>query len=328
LERETSGVPKGETLSSALATAFQADVDGTVVRDNWRHRVADHPTDTAFKRLANNILIEDDFVFGNLCVYSPGNLQAMLQLSGDDHRDLAEVLSELGVREAPAPEGHEFLHGMAYWLVTGDHVLAIQHQSLQVKALEEYFGWLLAERSGGFKNGSQIILKTVFDRNAVGGDLGEIKEVQVGGVVHPRVAESTGDVVEIDKQTSLGERTARFGKAREILESILGIDEADNLLRKMPEEAALEVAVRFSYRSKKRKLSRQALSDLAVGLRNLPDGEVTTSGKHGKSKGDDVRLSMARSVPLLAEGSTLLDLNGVFEVLKSTYLRFVEDDLI
>lgn len=60
-------------------------------------------------------------------------------------------------------------------------------------------------------------------------------------------------------------------------------------------------------------------------LRNLPEGEITVVGKHGRMTGKDVRLSYPASI--LRQGS-LLDPEDVVRALRQAYTHFVENGKI
>ena len=65
-----------------------------------------------------------------------------------DQAPLDAVLEAFDIAEAAPPAGHEYLHGICYFLAIGDHFYQIQSTSLQVVALEEYLTWFLREKTG------------------------------------------------------------------------------------------------------------------------------------------------------------------------------------
>ncbi|UWU88166.1 hypothetical protein N2605_17495 [Bradyrhizobium yuanmingense] len=239
-----------------------------------------------------------------------------------------EALRDVEIAERPPIKGEDYLRGIAYWLVAGNHLFVVQHTSIQTKAFEEYFKALL-DGAGVTAEADKFALRAVFNKTIVGGDLEEITAVEVGGILSqgpPEIITMEGKVVE--EQETLGRQTSRFDKALDVLKAVFGAPDAERILKEIPKEAELEVEVRFGYKTKRRGVSRAALEDIARSARNLPDGEVTAFGKDGKQIGDDLRLSMPMPFALLREHGALLDLDDARTQLMRVYQRFVEDGKI
>ena len=314
-------------LSEALAQALEhRHTDGSRIRDNWRHRVAQVPNIVDHFRFLNDSHHDGEIFFGVTCLYSPNQLQPLIERNPD--------ASVLDISELRAPNGTEYLHAISYWLAIRDHFFIVQHLSLQSKALEEYLTWLLRDQTQIIGDDHYVQLQAIFDRNQVGGDLGDIKSVEIGGLVPetvraPRSAEPLDQVVEVTAREAIGERMVQtFEKAREILETAIGPMATQQIIEKMPEEAALEVNVNFGYRSKKRRFSKEFMSDLEASLRNMPDGEVRVQSNLGKIVGDDARLQTVMPIKLLRENSSLLDIEDALGQLKEVYRRFLVDGRI
>lgn len=101
--------------------------------------------------------------FGDLTVYTRGFMQALLKNESD--------AAMLPVEQQPPPTGSEYIHSMMYWLVVGNHVMTIQSRSLSTKHLEQYYTWLLRDRTTQMAKNGQIFLTAKFDSGEVGGDL-------------------------------------------------------------------------------------------------------------------------------------------------------------
>jgi hypothetical protein len=121
----------------------------------------------------------------------------------------------------------------------------------------------------------------------------------------------------------VGERRSWGERAVEVLRAIMN-NEADvqNLLQSIPQDADLDVSVHIGYKTKRRRVSRAPMQQ---ALRNLPDGEITAVGKHGRLTGNDIRLSFP--VRVLSTGS-LLDPTDVRAKLRAAYDYFVENGKI
>lgn len=327
-----------ETLSNRIAAALNQQLpDGSTVRGRVVNRVwSANQEDT--KRALNNFYIHDDYVFGTLCTFSPGEMQALLRLIGDEEQprqsDLAQALQEWDIAEQTAPEGHEYLHGMAYWLAIDDHFYVIQHSALQAKAIEEYFTWLLRDKTGVIGADGMVMLQVVFDRAQLGDD--DLNSIHVGGLVPETVRAAPAalpgapvetESVESEVRESIADRLqASFTRGKKIIEDLLGPLEAQRIIESVPPEAALDVSVNIGYRATKRKLKRAFMGELARGLRNIADGEIQVLGKNGTAKGDDARLSMDMNIQKVSDGSSLLDLEDTRNQMLEVHRRFLHDE--
>ncbi|MCM5554114.1 hypothetical protein M4J39_13045 [Pleomorphomonas sp. NRKKF1] len=332
-----------ESLASAISNALEKPMgSGDTLRSKASHRMTSFPNATENKLLLNNIHInrEEDLVFGNICLFLPGDMQAILDLVSKDeeHRSLDEVLSELSIYEMKAPEGSEYVHAITYWCAIGDHFYQIQHQALSTGPIQDYLNWMLCEKSGYLHPGNRIVLKSVFDREQMGADLGDIKEIQIGGIVpetipqETRLAPYTEDEAKIREYTEtrgLGDRiVSSFNSAKKILDDLLGPLKAQQLIDQMPSEAALEVRVSIGYRAQRRRIDKQFMRNLESGLRDLPDGQIRVKGKDGEFLGSDARLSLDMNVKRMGTSSSLLDLEDVLRQFKEVHRRFLFDGRI
>ena len=320
------------TLFEALSRALEHNhPDGRRIADNWRLRLAAVPNHDNHFRFLNDFHKDDEVFYGNTCLFSPGLLQALIEEDPE--------ASVVDIAEKRAPDGTEYLHAIAYWLAVRDHLFIVQHVSLQAKAMEEYLTWLLRDQTPTIAGNHYVQLQAVFDRNLVGGDLGDIRSIEVGGLVPETIKAEPAGVplregapareIEYEVRERLVERVVRgFSKARDVLEAVVGPMETQRLIETIPDEAALEVNVNIGYRAKKRKFSREFMSNLEAGLRNLPDGEVRIRSNAGKIVGDDARLQTVMPVKLIRENSSLLDNEDALNQLKEVYRRFSADGRI
>lgn len=252
------------TLSQAIFTALETKLpDGSRVRHRVRNRTTEAPNVENTLRALNHAYPTKDYVFGTVCSFSPGQLQALVQPDDGSLEEIPDdMLHTWEISERQAPTGSEYLHGQTYWLAVGDHFYQIQHTSIQVKAMEEYLTWLLRDKSMVISKEYYVELKSTFDRAQVG-DIGDVSAIEVGGLVPETVRPpepsdaNLGKDVEIDtRETLIDKVTAGFAKGREILDQLLGPVQAQRIIEAMPQDAALDVTVNIGYRAKKRKLKR------------------------------------------------------------------------
>ncbi|MGC4252657.1 MAG: hypothetical protein QM605_14625 [Sphingobium sp.] len=234
----------------------------------------------------------------------------------------------LPVEQQPPPEGREYIHSMMYWMAIGNHVMTIQSRSLTTKHLEQYLTWLLTERTSQMNANGHVLLTAKFDSDEVGGDLEDVKEIIVGGTgaveaAPARLPHEPAQEREVDQHVDVGARRSWGERAIDVLRAIMN-NEADvqELLESIPEGADLDVSVHIGYKTRRRRVSRAPMQQ---ALRNLPDGEITAIGKHGRLTGKDIRLSYP--VRVISTGS-LLDPNDVRAKLRSAYDYFVENSKI
>jgi hypothetical protein len=135
-------------------------------------------------------------------------------------------------------------------------------------------------------------------------------------------------VVEVEERERLGGGLLGFDKGKKILEELYGDVRAQQMLDAVPAEASLEVSVNIGFRSKRRKLQKQFMNDLAAGLRNLPDGEVTVRTRNGTSKGADARLFLDLSIQRVSDTSGLLVLDDARDQMLEVHRRFLHDGKI
>ena len=195
------------------------------------------------------------------------------------------------LKDLTAPGGTDYLHGIAYWLVQGDHCYIVQHARARTRALEEYFTWLLRDISQTV--GGPVTLQAEFDVSHVGGDLGDVNSIELRGLAPETVADGpdSGLPVEVvERRRSLADRMAPFTKALDVLKAALGAVETDRLMRRVSDDAALQVMLNISYLAKSRKVNKTGMRDLGVALRNLEDGEVRVRAKDGTIRSNEARL--------------------------------------
>ena len=328
LVRKGAGIASGKTLSRAIREALDGQHhSGERYKENWRHRLTLSPDDSNQQRLANDVHTDAATAFGNLCVFTPGDLQSLIDPA-------ATSGSSASVGELIAPGGNEYLKGMAYWLIVGDHCYIVQHVAVRTRALEEYLTWLLREAQAVSPQGT-IVLQTAFDAASVGGDLDNVHSIEIGGLAPETIEDddagaprSVALTAEVEERKTLGRERAPFGKAMNIVSELLGPLAAEEILAKVPTEAALEVMVNIGYRAKRRKMDRTTMGELATRLRNIDDGEVTVRGKDGRVRGDSVWLQQQMPFKLVRANGNLLDLKDARNQLIKVHRRFLEDGKI
>ena len=105
LVRNADIFPAG-TLRDRIAAAMDTTLpNGTLVRQRASNRLAPVPGQAGYERMLNTYHEEGQYVFGTVCLFSPGQLQALLKVAdeGEGHQNLADVLEQLEIAETAAP---------------------------------------------------------------------------------------------------------------------------------------------------------------------------------------------------------------------------------
>ena len=304
-----------QSLSGAIAQALNVRRGGVRLADDWKLRIAPVSGGSEQRRLVNNVHVDEKSVFGCLCAYTAAEMQTFIAT----HRAQGQA-SNVPLEDIPAPSDGDFLHGIAYWLIIGNHCYIVQDARVRTKALEEYLTWLLLGENALVAK--PVILQAKFDTGDIGGDLGDIKNIEVGGLVPGTPAR------EAEKLRSLGKRTAPFSKGIRLLEELLGRIEANQLLEMVPSDADLKVVLQVFYKTRTRQVDRIAMDELATALRNMDDGDVRVRAKDGSLHSDEARLHTSMTFRRVHDNGNLLELSDTRDKLMEVHRRFRYDDKI
>lgn len=312
--------------------------EGARVRDRYALRIQNSEPDNFLANIFNDNGVEGPLVaFGDIVHFTKGHMQAVLQMSD-------QSLPQLTVAQMAAPKSSEYIHSQMFWMAKGDHVFVIQSTSLQTEALERYLNWLLSTYVSNWTG--EVILAAKFDSEEVGGELDDVREIIIGGALGGTQAAAEKREAALAPVTkniaTTGDVMTRAGSGSEmvrgVLEALLNNDSAaaDRVLESVPADAELQVQVHIGYRTNRRSIDRAPLKDLEVGLRNIPDSQLSVRGK-GAKKGHDgsVRLHHNASVKLIEAGKkssriagSLLDPEDVLRAMWQAYSTMMADGKI
>ena len=296
------------SLQAAIEQALSAVRNGGPMRDHVDRRAQDE--DPVYGTVVLNEKDEaPTHFFGELVRFEKGAQLALLSMGGGGRTyDLVQ---------AQAPENHEPLKGVLYFMVTGNHVMFIPGE-ISSGRLERYLRWLLSRAANVITQSAGVVLAA------------EI-EVAEGAVPLPlieRVAYSPqpfrpgdfdqngmqlGPIAGTERQEVSTQRTVQVLRAA-------GADETD-IQRLISEKTDVEVTLEISFKTG---WKRKAIDMGAVGrlFRNVEPDELTLSGPQGaRMQGNLVRLSYQAEV--LTVGS-LLDWRDAARKLYEAYTHFVQ----
>jgi hypothetical protein len=320
-----------QTLETLVRGAMDSSSDeGVPLKSRYLARLYTAGSDNFFVNTYHDGSGATSLVFGDILHFTKGHLQALC-------RTADQSAASVPVQQMKAPEQSEYVHSQMFWMVKNDHVFVVQSMSLRTAELEQYFDWLLKNRTNQIPATQSVILDAKFDENVVGSDLGDIQEIVVGGVASaPATAPDDEESERISEVTHRGQidtgRTTGRATATEVLRVLLGGDaNVISLMQAVPADAELSVQVHIGYQTKKRKVDRMALRQLETGLRNLPDSQLAVKLKGARVAADGtIRLHHNASIRLIKaqDGDnqiigSLLDPTDVLHAMVDAYSNFV-----
>lgn len=316
---------RGTTLEKEVRRALAAkQANATLaLKDDFRLRVWSPPSgDSLF---LNQNQDGGPYMFGDLVHFTQGHMQAL-------YEHVKTAAPSASIKQMRAQNG-EFIHSMLFWYIRGNHVFVLQGRTARTAELEIYLSWLLAELAKTMPAPLNIILRSKFTPEAIGGTLQEIEEINIGGTL--RQSERTTVVPEVETKTRVveEEHQAREFKAggrslvRDVINAITGGDTtSDDFLNKMDPKAELTVRVTIGYKAKRVRVDSKPLRDLEVGLRNIPDAEVSVKGHGGKMTPlGELQLSYKTTVDVK---DSLWSPESVLQAFNRAYLEWTESGRI
>lgn len=326
-----------DSLEQLVRAAMSATVNGIQISGRYLERLNTVGSDNYFINTYCDGTESTTLVFGDILHFTKGHLQALCNTADDS-------AAFVPVEQMKAPEQSEYVHSQMFWMIKGDHAFVVQSMSLRTAEFEQYLDWLLKIKTNKLPATFPIVLNARFDEDVVGGDLSDIQEIIVGGVVATPTSmpDDAGGVIENTTEiTQHGQidtgRSTGWATATAILRELLGGDaNVETLMRAVPPDAELNVQVHIGYQTKKRKVDRIALRQLETGLRNLPDGQLQVRAKGTRIATDgSIRLHHDASIRLIKKQdgenqiiSSLLDPTDVLRAMNEAYNTFVANGKI
>lgn len=327
----------GSTLEELLRRALGAAAPGGVPL--W-HRPEDRifslGDSDARQVVLNKVADQQTAVVGEMCLAQERDLQPLLE-----HKARAVQLSRLtkatvfDLDERGAPNGTQFIRGMAYWLAIGNHLFFLKTYSMTPALIEDYLDWLLRRQTSTISGAAAINLQAEFDRSVVGGDLGEIRGLKLSGGSQMRVvpAVQAGPDGEQPAKTratvrKVADRFLQSSAAEKVVEAIFGHAKTEQLKSALGEGEYLSVNTSIKVRGRRTDHGRNAFRDVIKTVDGLADTKVEVEGKYGKSVNGEAILRTRMPFELPDEGGNLLLFDNVADQLHEVYSRFVKDGKI
>jgi hypothetical protein len=299
---------KGETLQKVLTRACETGTGNVGLgADPSKRQCTDNAEYGTL--LLNYFDPQDKFFFGEIVRFEPGADLPLVNMRAS--------AKSYNLTQAKAPEGHEAIRGLYYFMAIGDHVLVLEGDLSSSRA-EKYLTWLLKDKAKLVADSTQLFLDAEIQAQTADMQLKEIETV----VLRPRpISESTAEVVE--RTTGQARLDVSGTNTFEVLRAA-GFDETGihNLIENKTD---VQLTLELKFKSERR---RQALKldDASRLLRNVPDDELTLVGPGGRQKGGRlVKLAHPAQIKLIG---SLLETQDVARALYEAYSYFLNNGYI
>lgn len=292
-------------------------------------RMFDLKDNVGGKILLNKVADLSSAVFGEMCFIESRGLQALLQLTASKVKLSDLTVAEIyDLQERSAPNGSQFIRGLAYWLAIGDHLFFVKTQAMTPDRMHAYFNWLWKERTQSAPIDLTFRLRAELDRSAHAGDVGDIRRLKISGNSLPRMVATAGEgAPKRVRSTERAKRERKFvtEQAAEISRVVFGANETQSLLNSLGPGEYLAAEASVAVRGRRTEESKKKMRELVDQVADESDAKVQVEGKDGQiSEGDAI---LRTRMPFLVshDGSSLLDFENVADQLQEVYSRFVRD---
>lgn len=319
-----------ETLQNRIQAALSVDVEGAQLRDRFKKRIWHVDSNSLFI----NVYIDEKThaegaIFGDLTMFSAGRMQALIESESDAPTASVDHLS--------APQKKEFISSIMYWMVRDNHVLILQSMAIRSDNVEDYFTWLLRERTSLMPKEKAIVLVNKFDQAKLQSGVGKPKGLTIGGSIRP-LPVTTPDTGAAPKGVATRRELAQqkvtgWQQVKEILLTLTGSSASvEKVMTAIPQNTELSVQVHIGFKENRHKHTATPLSLLETGLRNMPDSFLQIEGEHGNKAADgSIRLHHKTNIEVYAKDDPsgkwlegMLEYNSVLKGMKEAYNVLVE----
>lgn len=322
---------KGKTLESLCREALNAKNGSSALWARPEDRVFDMGDGDSRKIFLNKVADLSSAVFGEMCLAQAKDLQALLNMKPSEIKlsDLTTAtVYDLDEREAP--QGSQFVRGLAYWLAIGNHILFVKTHSMTPELVRLYLDWLLKSRGRVIDPAVSFALNAEFDKTQAAGDIGEIRNLRVTGKSAPQTISIAQDAGQRQVKTSrrVADKFAEMKEAVPIISALLGPTKAKSLVDSLGPDEYLSVDASVKVRGRRTEESRKKFQAIANDLADESDAKVQIEGKDGQIVDGDAILRTKMPFHMPHAGSNLLEFDNVADQLQEVYARFVKDGKI
>lgn len=322
---------KGKSLEVLCREALNTDNGTSQLWSRPDDRIFDVGDGDGRKIFLNKVADLSSAVFGEMCLAQAKDLQTLLKMETSEV-ELSDLTTATvyDLNESEAPQGSQFIRGLAYWLAIGDHMLFVKTHSMTPDLVRQYLDWLLKVRGAVADPGLIFELNAEFDETMTAGDIGEIRNLRVRGKSAPQVitVEHEVEKKEVSTSRAVKDKFAQMAQAVPMIRALFGDKEAESLIESLGPEEYLAVEAHVKVRGRRTEESRKKFQSIANDLADETDAEVQIEGKDGQIRDGDAILRTRMPFHLPHEGSNLLEFDNVADQLQEVYSRFVKDGKI
>lgn len=300
-----------DSLSASIQAALRFEIEGVRVNDAQKLRSYQDP-DYGTLLLNGRLPAANGDVYGEFVRFDPqANIPLLMQNAGS--------AGELEIREMGKPNDAEFLNGMSFFLIRGDHVFVID-QDFSNPMMERYIRWLLntlcpvAERDARLPLVPKLALRDRPER---------MPNVETFEVKPPPLRppgfefEDDEDPVRVERRTLMTDimgilRAANIDTAR-----------IDTLMRE--KGASVQLNMEIIFKSGRKKLKLDGNEALAL-VRDVPDADLVLHGD-GMRRNRGVLERLGDQADIEQKGN-ILDRRDAWRALKETADKYEDDGLI
>ena len=246
-------------LSEAIAGALNTKIDGREITSDFALRKYEENDGTSCL-LNGRLVTRENTVFGELVRYDPdSNITLIMQGKTG--------VSELEIREISKPNDADFLRGMSFFMLKGDHVLVIE-QDLGTPLMERYFRWLLCQQSKVSPRDARVQLIPRIFLDPSSDLMKSISSIKL----RPSPVSSADSMSE------------KLRVAVDGFSDVIGILRAahfdTSIIEKLSaqEGAAVELKLDVTFKAGRKKLSLKSHEAIAM-LRNVPEDDLIIDGE-------------------------------------------------
>lgn len=256
-------------------------------------------------------------LFGILASYERGTNQLTVQ-----EDDEAEILTVEQVAP-PQKEGEkrsEFLEGVLYFCVFGNHVVVSPSRALRVTPLENHLNWLL-EKSGHLNNENRMALSdqvSKLTKEKI--RKSHVKQIELGA---PFI-NTTGKEIKI--KTNNEKAFQLNGMGIDFLSSIFTKEKMNDFSFIDAVDANIDVTLKIRYSRKTSENAHRLIDNLALSMRDVDHGHVNLELANGsKVKGDELKI--LKSVNIQARDG-IPNPDDLFGIMHAWLTQQLEDGII
>ena len=297
----------GRSLQSLISQALAKTEGGRSFTASWKLRLRDTSDSSGpgafsfMNHLRGHAPGQSNNIFGDLCHYQAGSQQAII--------DQVDEAPELAVTLLSAKDRQQFLDGMFWWRVSGNHVLAVQGKTARWKSFESYLKWLLIERTNILSPDTPLSLTPQLKTDKAKMANASVRSLKLSSAipkylaVEPTDTENTAPVVAFEDRETLGFTATSGGSLWKALQTIMPGDEGlKNLMARLPdgEDLNLEVLIRFP--GKRAMPNQIKLSSLQDALDALQDADVEVETDQGPVRLSEMLQQPEHAARVLSHG--------------------------